>query len=54
VLGTDTITEQEDQGSDRILGVLASAVDVESSAVQVISPNLSLILPELNVENVVP
>ncbi len=53
-LGVDTITEFEDQGSDRIVGILESAVDVESTALQVISANLSLILPELNVENVQP
>lgn len=53
-LGTDMVLEAFDQGNDTLIGVDPVDVDLASNAAQIVDPNLTLMLPLLNVENVEP
>ena len=53
-LGVDRIVEVSGEGTDRLVGIDPGDVDLASPILQVISPNLSLILQDLNVESVLP
>jgi hypothetical protein len=50
----DLVLEIVDQGSDTLAGIPVDDVDVGSNAFQVISPTLTLVLVNLNVENIEP
>lgn len=53
-LGVDTVAELAAQGVDTLRGIPTASVDLTDDFDQVISPNLTLILANLNVEEVVP
>ncbi|MFO1502081.1 MAG: M10 family metallopeptidase C-terminal domain-containing protein, partial [Verrucomicrobiota bacterium] len=53
-LGSDTVAEVFNEGTDTLVGLQASTVNLTLTGLQVVSPNLSLTLPNLNVENVEP
>jgi Ca2+-binding RTX toxin-like protein len=53
-LGTDTVAEQPGEGVDRLVGIAPGLVDLTDDFDQVISANLTLILANLNIEEVVP
>ena len=52
--GLDLILESNAEGADTLQGIPLAGVNLASNAIQVISPNLSLILLTLNVENIEP
>jgi Ca2+-binding RTX toxin-like protein len=53
-LAMDTITELAGEGFDTLRGIPPAAVNLASALQQVVSPNLTLTLAGLNVENVLP
>lgn len=53
-LGTDMVLEFDNQGNDTLLGLPPGSVNLASNAPQIISPTLTLILPQPHIENVEP
>ncbi|MGE3309237.1 MAG: Calx-beta domain-containing protein [Limisphaerales bacterium] len=53
-LGVDLVLEYDAQGADTLEGIPVVSVNLASNLVQVVGPNLTLILSNLNVENVEP
>ena len=52
--GTDTVIEFASQGNDTLAGLQPASVNLAINAAQIIGPNLTLILLQPHVENVVP
>ncbi|MBL9128091.1 MAG: hypothetical protein JNL97_10610, partial [Verrucomicrobiales bacterium] len=53
-LGADMVLEAFNQGNDTLIGLEPADVDLASNAAQIVDPNLTLLIPLLNVENVEP
>ncbi len=53
-LHQDTVTELPNQGLDSLLGLNAFQVSLALITPQVVSPNLTLTIPNLNVEEIIP